>query len=163
MSRPSGQVVLRGALGVLPCAALAVALPQRPHWLVVVLVVACSVWWARVPDHLAGTVALVAVAGWWALRAEVDGRVLVVAVLLLASHVVATLLSYGPPALPVDRRLSVLWLRRGLLALVPLPVAWSAVRGLDADLAPPWLWPVAALVTTALLLGTLWADQPGER
>ena len=63
------------------------------------------------------------------------GGVLVVGVLLATSHVAATLVSYGPATLAVDPRLARLWLARGGLALVPLPVTWLAVRGLD----PRWL------------------------
>ncbi len=54
---------------------------------------------------------------------------LVVGVLLIAAHVVATVLSYGPATLVVDRRLAALWVRRGLLALVPMPITYVAVRG----------------------------------
>jgi hypothetical protein len=152
MTLPS--VVLRALLLVLPCAALALALPERPHTVVVVLVVLCSAWWARVPDHLSGAVALALVVAWWTVHDVVDWRVLVVGVLLLAAHVVATLLSYGPDALAVDPHLARLWLARGLLSLVPLPITWLALRGLDADLAPPWLWMTAAVLTGLLLAAT---------
>lgn len=145
---------LRALLLVLPCAALALALPERPHGVVVVLVVLCSAWWARVPDHLSGAVALALVVAWWTVHDVLDWRVLVVGVLLLTAHVVATLLSYGPDALAVDPRLAGLWLRRGVLSLVPLPVTWFALRGLDADLAPPWLWMTAAVATGVLLAVT---------
>jgi hypothetical protein len=155
-------LVLRLLLLVLPCAALALALPARPHGLLVVLVVAGSAKWARQPDHLAGSVTMVLVAAWWTMHGVVDWRVLVVGVLLLVAHVVATVLSYGPDALPVDRRLAGVWVRRGLLALVPLPITWLAVRGLDADLAPPWLWMVAALSVMALMVATLRMTQPEE-
>jgi hypothetical protein len=146
--------VLRALLLVLPCAALAVALPERPSVVVVVLVVLCSAWWARVPDHLSGAVALALVVAWWTVHGVVDWRVLVVGVLLLAAHVVATLLSYGPDALAVDPHLARLWLGRGVLSLVPLPITWLALRGLDADLAPPWLWMTAAVATGLLLAVT---------
>jgi hypothetical protein len=155
-------LVLHALLLVLPCAALALALPERPDGLVVVLVVASSAWWARRPDHLTGAISLAVVAAWWTVRGVVDWRVLVVGGLLLVAHVVATLLSYGPDALPVDRRLAGLWLRRGLLALVPLPITWLAVRGLDADLAPPWLWMVAALGVMALMVATMRLTQPED-
>ncbi len=150
----TGGLVLRVALALLPCAALALALPEVPHLVVTALVVACSVRWAVTPDHPAGAAALLLVGGWWAVHDVVDWRVLVVAVLLLTAHVVATLLAHGPATLPVDPRLAGLWLRRALLALVPVPVAWLAVRGLDADLAPSWLWLVVALVLGALLVLT---------
>ena len=155
-------LVLHVLVFVLPCAALALALPTRPHPMVVLLVVIGSAWWARQPDHLTGSITLALVAAWWTVHGVVDWRVLVVGVLLLAAHVIATLLSYGPDALQVDRRLATLWLGRGLLALVPLPVTWLAVRGLDADLAPPWLWMVTALGVMALMVATLRLTQPEE-
>ena len=147
-------LVLRGLLVALPCAALALALPAVPHWAVVVVVVACSAWWAHTPDHLTGAVALLLVAGWWTLHGVLDWRILPVGALLVAAHVVATLLSYGPATLAVDPRLVTLWLGRGLLALVPMPITYAALKGLDADLAPPWLWLAAAVGTAGLLVGT---------
>lgn len=154
------SLLLRAALFLMPCAALALALPERPNGLVVVTVVACSAWWARTPDHLAGTIALSVVVAWWTVHDVFDARLLVVSVLLLVAHVVATLLSYGPAALPVDAQLAALWARRGLLALVPLAVTWLALRGLDADLAPAWVWISAALAVVALILVTLRLTQP---
>ena len=148
-------LMLRALLAALPCAALALALPEVPHWAVVVLVVACSGWWAHTPDHLTGAVALMLVAGWWTVHDVLDWRILAVGVLLVAAHVVATLLSYGPATLAVDPRLALLWLRRGLVALVPLPITYAAVQGLDADLAPSWLWMTAAVGTAALLIVTV--------
>ncbi|NYE37532.1 hypothetical protein F4692_002665 [Nocardioides cavernae] len=145
---------LRAMLLLLPCAALALALPEVPHWAVVAGVVVSSAVWARTPDHAAGVVSLVLVAGWWASRGVVDWRVLVVAVLLLVAHVCATLASYGPPTMAVDRRLARLWFSRALLALVPVPVAWLAVRGLDPELAPSWLWLATGAVVVVLLLAT---------
>jgi hypothetical protein len=146
--------VLRSLLFVLPCTALALALPEVPHTAVVVGVLLSSAGWARIPDHAVGVVPLVLVGGWWASHGVVDWRVLVVGVLLLAAHVVSTLVSYGPATLAVDPRLARLWVGRGLLALVPMPVAWLAVRGLDPDLAPPGVWLGTGAVVVALLLGT---------
>ena len=54
-------LVLRSLLVLLPCAALALALPEVPHLVVVTLVVVCSAWWAYSPDHPAGAVALLLV------------------------------------------------------------------------------------------------------
>ncbi len=151
---------LRVVLFLLPCIALAVALPARPHLLVVATVVGCAAWWARTPDHLSGGVALVTVMVWWTVHGVVDWRILVVGALVLAAHVIATVLSYGPASLPVDPRLAALWLRRGLLAFVPLLVTWFALRVLDARLAPSWLWMTAALVLVALIVVTLRYTQP---
>ena len=157
---PAPVLVLRSLLVLLPCAALALALPEVPHLAVVTLVVVCSVWWASSPDHPAGAVALLLVAGWWTARGVVDWHVLVAGVLIVAAHVVATVMSYGPATLAVDPHLARLWLRRGLLVLVPMPVTYVAVRGLDPQLAPSWVWMAAAVVVVALLVVTSRLTQP---
>lgn len=153
-------VVLRGLLFVLPCAALAFALPQAPHWMVILLVVATGAVWARSPDHVSGAIALGLVAGWWGVHGVVDWRLLVVGVLLVAAHVSATLLAHGPGTLAVDPRLARLWVGRGLLALVPMPVTWLAVRGLDPALAPRWVWIVAGVAIMGLLVTAARLTQP---
>jgi hypothetical protein len=89
-------VVLRALLLVLPCAALALALPEVPHGLVVAGVALSAAAWAWLPDHAVGVVPLALVAGWWAVHDVVDWRLLVVGVLLTAAHVAAVLVSYGP-------------------------------------------------------------------
>ena len=154
---------LRALLLVLPCAALALALPQAPHGWVVIGVVVSAAAWAWLPDPAVGVVPLVLVGGWWAVHDVVDWRLLVVGVLLVASHVAATVASYGPSTLVVDPRLARLWLARGVLALVPLPVTWLAVRGLDPGLAPSWLWLVAGATAVGLLLVTARLVRPEVR
>jgi hypothetical protein len=47
-----------------------------------------------------------------------------------------------------------------VLTLVPLPVAWLAVRGLDPELAPSWLWLLAGATAVALLLVTARLTRP---
>lgn len=155
-------LALRSLLLVLPCAALALALPEVPHLGVAALVVLCSTWWAHSPDHPAGAVSLLLVAGWWTAHGVVDWRVLVVGALLVAAHVVAVLAAYGPATLAVDPHLASRWLRRGLLVLVPMPVTYAAVRGLDPRLAPSWIWMATALVVVALLVATSRLTQPAD-
>lgn len=139
---------------VLPCLALALALPEVPHWAAIVLTAGGSAVWARTPDHAIGILPLVVVGGWWAAHASLDWHVLVAAVLLLGAHLAATVAAYGPATLAVDPHLARLWLGRGLLALVPVPPTWLAVRMLDPGLAPPGTWIGAGLVTVTLLLLT---------
>lgn len=147
-------VLLQGLVLVLPCVALGLALPERPHWAVLLGVPVSAAVWSRSPDHAVGIVPLALVGGWWAAHGTVDWKVLVVAVLLLGAHVAATLLSYGPRTLTLDRRLARLWFVRTLLALVPAPLAWLAVRELDPGWAPSGLWLVTGAVTVVLLLAT---------
>jgi len=147
-------VVLRLLVLVLPCVALALALPEVPHWAVLLGTPLSAAVWARTPDHAVGVVPLVLVGGWWAAHDVLDWRVPVVAVLLLGAHLAATLAAYGPMTLALDPRLARLWLGRALLALVPVPVAWVAVRGLDPDWAPPGTWLATGAVVVGLLLVT---------
>ena len=166
LARPgvtASVIVLRTLVVVLPCAALALALPAVPHWFLLVAVPVGALAWARTPDHAVGIVPLVLVGGWWAARGIVDWRVLVVAVLLLGAHVAATLLSYGPATLVVDPRLARLWLGRALLVLAPVPVASLAVREIDPALAPDGLWLATGAVTVALLLATARLTRSGVR
>ena len=156
-----GVLVLRALVVVLPCLALALAAPEVPHWFVLLAVPVSAAAWARTPDHAVGIVPLVLVSGWWAARGVVDWRVLVVAVLLVGAHVAAVLLSYGPGTLAVGVRLVRLWLRRALLALVPVPLVWLAVRGIEPEQAPPWLWAATASLTAVLMLVTARLTRSG--
>jgi hypothetical protein len=142
----------RALLFVLPVAALLLALPEVPHIAVTVLVPVFAAQWARVPDHVTGTLALVLVMGWWSAHGVVDWRLPVVALLLVLAHVVATVLALGPGTMRIDPRVVRLWALRGAMSLVPLAIAFVAVTGLDAGLAPPWLWILAALVLVGLTL-----------
>lgn len=146
----AGMVALRALLFVLPVAALLVALPQVPNWAVVVLVVVAAGQWAVSPDHVAGTTVVVLVGGWWSLQGVLDWRVPVVGVLLVTAHVLATVLAHGPGTLRVEPALARLWARRAAVSLLPLALTYAAVRGLDAGLAPPGLWLLAALVLLAV-------------
>ncbi|MBS2938980.1 hypothetical protein KDN32_14670 [Nocardioides sp. J2M5] len=147
-------LALRALLVVLPFAALALALPAVPHWFVLVGVAVCSLVWAQAPDHAAGVGAIGLVAGWWSAHDVLDWRVLVVGLLLVLAHVTAVVLAHGTGALPVDPHLVGLWGRRSLLTLVPMPLAYVALRGLDSVAAPPWLWASAGLPVAVALLVT---------
>lgn len=141
--------VLRALVLALPVAALLVGLPRVPHTAVLVLVVVGALRWAVLPEDSVGVVVLALVGGWWAVHGVTDARVLVVAVLLVAAHVAATLASYGPPAMAVDGPTVRVWVRRGTLVLLAAPVAWLAVRHLDDVQAPAGTWPVAFLLVAA--------------
>lgn len=147
-----GTWLLRALLLVLPGAALLLAVQGWPPLWVAVLVVAGSVRWAWLPDDLVGALLLLLVA----VRCVVDDAsgwgVAAAGVLLVAAHLAATVASYGPGTLGPERALVLLWVRRGLLTLVPLGVAVAAVGLLEADLAPGWLWTLTLAITAALVL-----------
>lgn len=146
------QVVCRALVAVLPLVALWVA-PVRPGVSVVLLVVAGSAVWAAFPELAAGPVVLLSVMVWWALAVPDPLRpgVLAAALALSAAHVAGLLAAYGPARAALDRRLVVLWVRRGLLGYVTAPVAYAVVVGLD-DGADPLMWPLGVAVLTLLVL-----------
>lgn len=156
---PRGTWVLRALVLVLPSLALLVALPQWPHPLALGLVVIGSVRWALLPDDVVGVLVLVLAGGWWAVHGVTDWRLGVAAVLLVTSHVAATVASYGPGVLAPDPALVRLWAGRWLLALVPLGLALGAAQVLDADLAPRGLWTLSLTVMVLLVLLAARATQ----
>ncbi|MCK5927246.1 MAG: hypothetical protein KAG80_03535 [Nocardioides sp.] len=147
---------LRGVVALAPLLALALTLPAGtpPVW-VWVGATACSVWWAVRPEGPGGVLSLVGVAGWWAwVQPGLPVTVVPAAALLLAAHVSALVLGYGPPELRPGRAVLALWGRRAaLLAAAAVPVWWVGTLVLDAGAAPGWVWPLAgALVAGAGLL-----------
>lgn len=160
-SWPASTWVLRLLVLALPLAALLAALPVWPGASVLLLVALGSLRWAWLPEDLAGPIVLLLVVAWWGIHGVVDWRLLVVAACLLGAHVAAVLASYGPGPLGVDRPLVMLWARRLAVAACPVPIAWLAVQGLDADLAPSWLWALSIMLVLGLLLVGSQATQGG--
>ena len=115
------------------------------------------------PEHLTLSIVIGLVVFWWALqlRSEMPGVVLVVAAALMAAHVAATLLAYGPPSLPVDPELAVLWAVRGVLAWAAALVVWVVARAYTGHGTPSlfWLTGLAAAVVAAVVAGS--AVPPG--
>lgn len=151
-SWPPSTWVLRGLVLVLPASGLLTALPGLPHWSVLTAVVLGSLRWAWRPEDVAGPIVLLLVIGWWWAHGSLGWPLPVAATCLFGAHVSAVLASYGPGALALDRALLRIWLGRAVLAAVPVPLAWFAVRRLDAGAAPDWLWTVSVLVVLGLLL-----------
>lgn len=116
------------------------------------------------PEHLALTITTGLVVFWWALqlRGEVPGAVLVVAAAVIATHVAATLLAYGPPALPVEPDLALLWTVRGALAWLAALVVWVVARTYTGHGTPSlfWLSGLVAAVIAAVVVGV--TLPPGE-
>jgi len=115
------------------------------------------------PEHLSLTITSGLVVFWWALqlRGEVPGPVLVVAAALIATHVAATLLAYGPPALPVQPDLALLWTARGALAWLAALVVWVVARTYTGHGTPSlfMLSGLAAAVIASVVAGVTVAPR----
>lgn len=149
---PPSTVATRVLVVLLPLLSVAAA-GQRPATPFLLVLAVLALGWGVAPESPVGQVVLVLVVGWWGVRVAdpLQPTVLLAGAALLGAHVAALLASYGPARLPVDRHLALLWVRRGLLAALVVPVAWAAVLGLDAAPEQPTLWTVA-LVTVAVLV-----------
>lgn len=149
----ASAVATRVLVVLLPLLAVAAA-GQRPATPFLLVLSALALAWGVAPESPVGQVVLVLVVGWWGVRVAdpLQPTVLVAAAALLGAHVAALLASYGPARLAVDRRLALLWVRRALLSLLVLPVAWVAARGLDSAPEQPALWTVALLTVAGVLV-----------
>jgi hypothetical protein len=159
--------VLRAVVLVAPVAALLCGWPVgRPHLWFVALTVVLSIGFAAMPESTLGTACLAAVVLWWALRAGDGVPVTAVpaALLLLAAHVAAVLLAYGPPSSPVGAPVARLWLRRGTVVGGAAPLVWLLAVAVDGQPEPPGVWvaglacAVVLCVVAAVAVGT--RDQP---
>ena len=127
-----------------------------PVW-VLVLVLAGAPVSALRPEHLSLSITMTVVVVWW--TATVHGGMplglLVAAAGLMAAHVSATLLAYGPPTLPVDPRLAVLWSARGVLTWVGALLVWGVARTYAGHGTPAlfWLGGLTAAVVGSVVAG----------
>jgi hypothetical protein len=119
------------------------------------LVVVLSVAFALRPEHFVGSVALSVVLVWWALHvgSAVPAGALVAAGGLLAAHVAAVLLGYGPPQMHVGADLVVLWVPRAALVWLAALVVWLTARAYTGHATPTlfWLAGLAAAVVGAVV------------
>ena len=137
------RLALRAVVLVAPVLALEAARPDDvPHRWFVALTLALAVGFAAMPESPFGTACLGLVALWWAQAAGdgVPAGAVPAALLLLAAHVAAVLLSYGPPALPIGTRVMLLWLRRGAVVAVAVPLLWLLAVLVDGQPEPPGIW-----------------------
>ncbi len=140
-SRP--RLLLRAVILVAPVLALLTARPSDlPNGWFVALTLVLSLGFAAMPESALGTVCLGVVVLWWALAASDGVPVAAVpaALLLLAAHLAAVLLSYGPPALPIGTALLGRWLRRGAGVAVAAPLVWLVAVVVDDQPEPPGIW-----------------------
>jgi hypothetical protein len=162
-----GQLVLRG---------LVVGLPQVALWLtatagvhpdpkLVLLVIGLGVFAGLAPESTAGVALLGVVVAWWGLafRDLEHPAVIGAAAAVLATHLCLTLAGYGPPSLPVSRPLVLLWVRRGILVFLPVPVLYFLALALRDQPAPPWMWATGMVaVAASAVIAMLMAPQDLE-
>jgi hypothetical protein len=162
-----GHYVLRG---------LVLAFPQVAIWLtrvsgtspdpkLVLLVLGLSVYAALAPESAASVVLLGVVVAWWGLafRDLAHPEMVLAALCVLATHVCLTIAAYGPASLPVDRALVLLWVRRGLLVLVPVPLLYVGAVLLQGQPAPPGMWVIGMVCVLGAAVGaTLLYPQGAE-
>lgn len=108
---------------------------------------------AAAPGSHAGALAMIWVLLGWLLheRTGLGAGVLIAAVGLVAAHVAASLTTYVPPRGAPDGALVRLWLRRGVLVLIPALACWVVVRLPGAG--GEQLWAAGALVVVAAGVG----------
>ncbi len=163
------QLVIRALILLGPVVAVLAAGPAGhwPPWWVAVGMVGLAAAFAALPESPVGAVVMLAVLTWWAVALD-DGlhpMVLVAAVALLVSHVASVLASYGPGEMPVERALVMLWIRRGALLLLGVPLVWGLAVLLRDQPDQPGVWVVgvaACLVATVAAAVALTARQPGD-
>jgi len=122
-----------------------------PSGALVALTVALAGGFAAMPESGLGTAVFsVLGAGWGFFLGGVPARAMVAAAGLLAAHLSALLLSYGPAQLPLDNHLLARWVRRGLLVGSVVPAIWLLAAAVEDQPEPPGIW-VAALVAAIAL------------
>ena len=105
------------------------------------------------------------VVAWWgiAFRGVDHPAVLAAAACVLATHLCLTIASYGPPSLPVSRPLVLLWVRRGVLVYLPVPLLYLLALAIRGEPAPPGMWVIGMLaVGAASVIAMLMAPQEVE-
>lgn len=139
-----------------------------PPAVLLVVVALAAVLAAFRPEHLVLTLTLGVLVVWWTLQvhAAMPVAVLVAAAGLTLAHVMATVLAYGPPSLPVDQRVALLWATRGALVWLASLVVWTVARVYAGHATPAlfWLTGLAAAVAGSVAAGVaipVRAELPG--
>ena len=150
---------LQVAMAISPVVATlltAVVGPGPSVWFVVaVALMSCG--WAIFPESAVGIGVLALVVAWWTVGPDGNDAlhpvVIAVAACLVLAHVAALLASYAPAGAALPRRLVLLWVRRGLAVLLPVPallgVAWL-LRG-DVDVAGAWTAGLVGVMAATVL------------
>ena len=146
---PAAQLGARAVIllgPVLGLAAAAAADIPPPGWFAA-LVVALALGWALLPESVLGTMALALVVAWWGAAGlgDLPAAAMPAAVALLAAHLAAVVVSYGPPELELDAPTVRLWLTRGAALCAAAPGVWLLAEVMRGRPEPPGVW-VAAMV-----------------
>jgi hypothetical protein len=154
------QLVLRTLVLLGPVVAVLASGPAGnwPSWWAVVLVLATAGAASWQPDGPFPACAGLVVLGWWAVAVgdRVPVAVLVAAAALVVGHVAALLASYGPESMPIDTATVLLWVRRGALVLLVVPVAWGLARLLRDQPEQPGVWVLGvAAAFVAMVVATV--------
>ena len=130
------------------------SLGAPPVWLAA-LVLVIAVGWALMPESVVGAVALVVVGLSWSAGSDgsLPAGALVAALGMLAAHLAALVVSYGPPALPVAPGVVRLWAMRGLVLFATAPVVWALARGVRElpDSSTVWVLGVAVAASVVVV------------
>lgn len=160
------RLLLRAVLLLAPVLAVLCALPTvPPSTFFLGLVMLLAAGFAARPESPFGIVCLGTVTLWWALRTsggDVPVGVVPAAGLLLAAHVAAVLLAYGPTGSPLGVPVVRRWLRRGLVVGVAAPAVWALARLVDGQPEPPGIWVAGLLSAIAVCVVAATAVAAGR-
>ncbi len=164
-----GQWALRLIVVAGPVLALFARTPSlgAPRAWIATLVVALAVGWALMPESVVGAVTLLVVGFSWASSDTVDVPLgaLVAALGMLAAHVAALVSSYGPPRLPVDRAVALLWTLRGAGLFAAGVLVWLLARAVAELPDSGSIWVLGLVVALSVLVvatAALQAANPRE-
>ena len=149
------STLLRAVVLLGPLVALLATGPagRWPSWWLVAMTAGLAAGFAAMPESALGTTVFCVVVVWWGFALEhVPVEVVVAGVALLAAHLSALLLAYGPPQLPLDAGVLERWVRRGMLVGLAVPAVWILATVLDGQPEPPGIW-VAGLVAGVVVCG----------
>jgi hypothetical protein len=152
-----GQWVLRAVVLLGPLVALLARVPSLggpPGWLVV-LVAVLGIGWALAPESVVGVVLLLVVGMSWAADrvGDVPAGALVAAAGMLAAHLAALVVSYGPSRLPVAPGVARLWSVRGVVVFGAALVVWVLARAvrLLPDSGTVWVLGLAVALSVVVV------------
>jgi hypothetical protein len=149
--------VLRAVILLGVMTALYAAAPEGfvPSPFVGAVVLVAAVAFALRPENFTGPTAQILVLLWWALvvKAAFPDGTLVAAGALLATHLAAVLLAYGPSQMSVGADLVMVWVPRGAVAWLAALVVWLTARAYTGHAVPGvfWLAGLAAALVGAVV------------